>query len=201
MATNVTERGGETAANSVSETWRPLMIAGGILAALGVLAVVFPFTTGIAIELLLGGLLVVGGLTHGWHAFGARRWTGFLGGVALAVLYVIAGLVLLANPLVGLATLTLLVGAFFLADGIVELYMGLRVRPETNWVGLAVSGVLSLVLAGLVLVGWPSTAAWAVGLLFGINLLVTGFGLIAIAVGGRRTAQTEGTEAGMPRVG
>lgn len=186
MVTGTTETEGAMA-NSVSETWRSLMVVGGILAVLGVLAIVFPFATGIGIELLLGGLLVVGGIVHAWHALSARGWAGFLGGVALGVLYAIAGLVLLANPVVGLATLTLLIGAFFVVDGIVELYMGLRVRPETNWAGLAISGVLSLVLAWLILAGWPSTAVWAVGVLFGINLLTTGLAMAAVAMGGRRT--------------
>ncbi|WP_049934587.1 HdeD family acid-resistance protein [Halalkalicoccus jeotgali] len=187
METRTTERGEERVGNSASETWRTLMVVGGVLAILGMLAVVFPFVTGIGIELLLGGLLVVGGLIHAWHALSARGWAGFLGGVALGALYVIAGLVLLVNPVVGLATLTLLVGSFFVVDGVVELYMGLRVRPETNWVGLVVSGVLSLVLAWLILAGWPSTAVWAVGVLFGINLLTTGLAMAAVAMGGRRT--------------
>ncbi|MDL5361604.1 HdeD family acid-resistance protein [Halalkalicoccus sp. NIPERK01] len=197
MVTQTTEME-ESMANSASETWRSLMIVGGVLAVLGVLAIAFPFATGIGIELLLGGLLVVGGVVHGWHALSARRWAGFFGGVALGVLYVIAGLVLLANPVVGLATLTLLVGAFFLVDGVVELYMGFRVRPGTNWAGLAVSGVLSLVLAGLILAGWPSTAVWAVGLLFGINLLTTGLAMAAVAMGGRRMERA-GAGAGTPR--
>lgn len=177
--------------NSASGAWRPLLIAGAILAVLGVLAIAFPFATGIGVELAIGGLLVVGGIVHGWHAFGARGWTGFLGGVALAALYLIAGLVVLANPVLGMVTLTLLVGAFFLVDAIVELYMGFRVRPEANWTGLLASGVLSLVLAGLILIGWPATAAWTIGLLVGINLLTTGLAMAAIAMGGRRMARTE----------
>ncbi len=177
--------------NSASGAWRPLLIAGAILAVLGVLAIAFPFATGIGVELAIGGLLVVGGIVHGWHAFGARGWTGFLGGVALAALYLIAGLVVLANPVLGMVTLTLLVGAFFLVDAIVELYMGFRVRPEANWTGLLASGVLSLVLAGLILIGWPATVAWTIGLLVGINLLTTGLAMAAIAMGGRRMARTE----------
>ncbi|MCL7416425.1 MAG: HdeD family acid-resistance protein [Halalkalicoccus sp.] len=198
MVTRTTEMEESMAIDGVSETWRPLMIVGGVLVALGVLAVVFPFATGIGIELLLGGLLVVGGIVQAIHAFGARRWTGFLAAIALGALYLIAGLVVLANPLLGLATLTLLVGSFFLVDGVVELYMGWQVRPEANWVGLVVSGALSLVLAGLILAGWPSTAVWAVGLLFGINLLTTGFAMIAVAMGGRRTERA-GVQPGTPR--
>lgn len=196
MTTRIAERGAET---SDGEAWRPLMIVGGLLAVLGLLAIAFPFATGIGVEVALGALLVVGGIAQGVHAFGARGWTGVLGTAALGALYVLAGVVILANPLLGLATLTLLVGVFFLVDGVVELIMGVRVRPETNWAGLVVSGVLSLVLAGLILVGWPATAVWAIGLLVGINLLTTGMAMAALAMGGRRMERTAGARSDAPR--
>jgi len=193
MAAPATKRSEEAmiGTNDISEGWRPLMIVGGAVAALGLLAIAFPFATGIGVELLLGGLLVAGGIIHGVHAFGARGWTGVLAQLGLGALYLIAGLVMLSNPVLGLATLTLILGAFFLADGIVEIYMAWTVRPESNWAGLLFSGVLSLALAGLILVGWPGTAAWAVGLLLGVNLLTTGIAMAAIAMGGRRIARTE----------
>lgn len=191
MATRATEQGGEAGIEHGGKAWRPLLIVGGILSMLGVLAIAFPFATGIGVEIALGALFIVGGIAQGVHAFGTRGWTGFLGEAALGALYLVAGLAILSNPVLGLTTLTLLMGAFFLADGLIELYMGLRVRPETNWVGLMVSGVLSLALAGLILVGWPATAAWAIGLLVGVNLLTTGIALAAVAMGARRMGRTE----------
>jgi uncharacterized membrane protein HdeD (DUF308 family) len=193
MASPVTKRSEEAmiGTDGVVESWRPLMMAGGALVVLGLLAIAFPFATGIGVELLLGGLLVAGGIIHGVHAFGARGWTGVLAQLGLGALYLIAGLVMLSNPVLGLVTLTLILGAFFLADGIVEIYMAWAVRPESNWAGLLFSGVLSFALAGLILVGWPGTAAWAVGLLLGVNLLTTGIAMAAIAMGGRRIARTE----------
>lgn len=193
MSTRTTKRseGTTIGENGVVESWRPLMFVGVVLTALGVLAIVFPFYTGIAVELLFGGLLLAGAIAQGFHAIGAQRWSGVFAELGLGALYLIAGLVLLSNPLLGLATLTLILGAFFLVDGVVEIYMAWAVRPESNWVGLLISGALSLALAGLILVGWPSTALWAVGLLFGVNLMATGVALAALAVGGRRIARAE----------
>lgn len=148
MATRATERGEGVIEDGISGTWRPLMIVGAVVTALGVLAIAFPFATGIGVELLFGGLLVAGGIVHVLHAFGVRGWTGFVGEVALGALYLIAGLVVLSNPLFGLATLTLILGAFFLADGLVEIYTAWTVRPESNWSGLLDSGLLSLALGG-----------------------------------------------------
>lgn len=191
MATRATERDGETGIEQGGKTWRPLLMVGGILSILGVLAVAFPFATGIGVEIALGALFIVGGIAQGVHAFGTRGWTGFLGEAVLGGLYLVAGLAILSNPVLGLATLTLLVGAFFLADGLIELSMGLRVRPETSWIGLLVSGVFSLVLAGLILVGWPATTTWAIGLLVGVNLFTTGIALAAVAMGTRRMGRVD----------
>lgn len=114
-------------------SWRYLMGAGVLLAVLGAIAIFTPFVTGLTLSIALGGLLVVGALAHVAHAFAAQGWKGSIWQTALAVVYAAAGVSLLVNPLVGLTTLTLLVIAYFLADGIVEVVMGVRMRSEPRW--------------------------------------------------------------------
>ena len=168
------------------------MMGGGVLiASLGVLAILFPFVTGVSLSILLGAALVVGALVHLASAFSGRGWKGFVAQTLLAVLYAVAGILLIANPVVGLTTLTILLVAFLLVDGIFEIVMGFRIRSEKGWGGLVVSGVLALVIAGLVFASWPASAAWAVGLLFGANLFVTGLSMVYVAMGGR-DAEREG---------
>ncbi|WP_132058703.1 HdeD family acid-resistance protein [Halorussus amylolyticus] len=157
---------------------RSFKIGGALLVVLGLLAIAFPFVTGLSLSILLGALLVVGALVHVAHAFSARKWTGSIWQILLAVLYGFAGISLLANPVLGLLTLSLLLVSYFLVDGVVEIAMGVRVRPADGWVWLVGSGVLSLLLAVLLWVGWPATAAWALGLFFGLNLLSTGLAMI-----------------------
>jgi len=162
-------------------SWRALEIAGAVIALLGVLGILFPFVTGLSISLLLGGLLVVGGLVHIAHAFRARGWKGFAGQALLAVVYTLAGLSLLANPVLGLTTLTLLLIVYFVLSGLVEAVIGLQIRDSSGWAWAVASGVLSVVLGGLLWLGFPGTAAWALGLVFGINLLSTGLSMFVIA--------------------
>lgn len=173
----------------LGESWRYLAAVGGVIAVLGLLAIAFPFVTGLSLSVLFGVLLVVGGIGHIAHAFSARGWTGFLAQVLLAVLYGVGGIALLVNPVVGLATLTLVLAGFFLADGVVEMGMGLRLRPGSGWGWLVASGALAVLIGVLVWVGWPSTAAWALGALFGINLLSTGLSMVLLALGGRRATR------------
>lgn len=163
---------------------RPLAIAGGVVGLLGILAITFPVATGLSITFLLGALLVLSGVVHGAHAFTVRGWSGSLWQVTLGVVSVLAGVLLLVNPLVGLASLTLLVIAYLLVDGIAELLVSLRMGGEEgrNWI--AASGVVSLALAALLWVGFPATAAWAIGLLVGASLLVTGISMVMVAMTG-----------------
>ncbi len=159
-----------------------MMGAGALIAVLGILAVLFPFVTGISLSILLGALLVVGALVHVAHAF-SGGWKRFVVQGLLAAVYAVAGIVLMANPVVGLTTLTIILVAFLLADGVLEIIMGYRLRGERGASSLIVSGVLGLVIAGLIWAGFPSSALWAIGLLFGVNLLVTGVSMMFMARG------------------
>ncbi|WP_458209505.1 HdeD family acid-resistance protein [Haladaptatus sp. NG-SE-30] len=179
----------DTTRQSTADTaWRTLMGVGAVLAVLGVIAIFFPFVTGIALSVLLGGALLVGAILHAVHAFSAGDWKGVLWQVVLVVVYGIAGLSLVFNPILGLTTLTLLLIAYLVVDGIVELVMGFALRPERSWGWVVASGVISLLLAGLLWIGWPATAAWALGLLFGVSVLTSGLSMVGLAMGGRKVA-------------
>ncbi len=165
--------------------WKTLAVAGGGVAVLGLLAITLPLATGIAIASLLGILLILSGFLHGGYAVSARGWSGTLWQVVLAVVSVVAGLVVITNPVFGLVTLTVLVIAYLFVDGIAELTTSVRMKPGSGRGWIAASGLLSLVLAGLLWAGFPADAAWIVGLWVGVSLLVTGLSMIGVAYGGR----------------
>ena len=178
-----------TGAPDVQDSWRELEIGGVVIALLGVLAILFPFVTGVSLSILLGALLVLGALVHVAHAFRAPGWKGFVGQVLLAIVYAFAGISLLANPVLGLATLTLLLITYLVVSGIVETAVGLRVRDQPAWGWIVLSGVLSIVLGVLLWLGFPSTAAWALGLVVGINLLSTGISMFMLGRGVHKRAK------------
>ncbi|WP_226005514.1 HdeD family acid-resistance protein [Natrinema salinisoli] len=170
---------------ALENEWRPLAIAGGIVGLIGLLAMAAPTVTGLSVSLALGLLLVVGGFVHGAHAFTARGWRGSIWQTALAIVSVLAGLAVLAAPAVALVTLTLALVVYLVVDGLVELATAMRMPGSAARTSIAVSGVVAIALAGLLWVGFPATAAWAIGLLVGANLLVTGLSMVAIAVAAR----------------
>ena len=181
-----TESPTQSTAMTTPGSWRPVIIGGLAIALVGLVAMIAPFLTGVSLSLLLGGLLVVGGIVHLVQAFGVRGWRAFVWQVVLAGVYGVVGIALLANPIVGLTTLTALVIAFFLVEGVVEIAMGLGSRAHAGWGSLVASGLLSLVLAGLLIAGLPGSLLWAVGLLFGINVFVTGATMVYLGMTNRR---------------
>jgi len=154
---------------------------GLVLIVLGGLAILLPLAAALAINLLLGLLLLASGVAMGVQALrsmGAARFWWHLG---LAVLYGLMGVVLLLDPLQGVVTLTLLLAALLLFEGVVKIALALPMRGVNGWLWLLFSGVITALLGGLILSGLPGSAAWALGLIVGINLLITGVSLVSLA--------------------
>ncbi len=172
------------------------VVGGVLLAVLGLLALAAPFITGLALSILLGAALVVGALIHVAAAFSAGTALNVVWQVVLGVAYGLVGISILANPILGLTTLTILVVAFFAVEGIVQLGWAVTGAGSRLWPGL--SGAISLLLAGMLLVGFPATALWAVGVLFGVDLLVTG---VSMAMHGRTQEPATAVEAPAETVG
>jgi uncharacterized membrane protein HdeD (DUF308 family) len=113
---------------------------------------------------------------------------GFWWSLISAALAVAAGLILLAQPVQGTLTLTIVVGAYFLAEGVATIMYALEHRRELSerWQWLLVAGIMDLLIAAVIIVGLPGSALWAVGLLVGINLLFGGASLIGMALAARK---------------
>jgi uncharacterized membrane protein HdeD (DUF308 family) len=151
------------------------------LIAAGALAILFPLVASIAAKVMIGWFLLVAGAVTLWHAFQARSWGDALLSAAIGVLHLAVGVYLAFFPLTGLVGLTILMGALFGAQGIIEALMASRRRPAAGWGWMAVSGAASLALGLLLILGLPGTALWALGLMLGINFLTSGIMFIALA--------------------
>ncbi|MCU4925121.1 DUF308 domain-containing protein [Halobacteria archaeon AArc-dxtr1] len=193
MVTQPTEE--LSAEHTLGTDWQLIAITGGVIALLGILAIAFPFVTGLSVAYVLGAVLVVSGIVHGAAGITHRRWTGAVWQLAVGAVTVIAGLLMLANPVLGLVTLTVLAIAYLLVDGITELAASRRVEG-TDRRYIVASGILSLVLAGLLWAGFPASAAWAVGVIVGVSLLSTGASMFVISMSGRRATKVDTGMAG-----
>jgi len=174
---------------AVSERRGWFMGLGILLILLGTVAIGAPLATGVAVNLLIGWLLVISGIAHGFHAFKASGWRGGLVQVLCGLLYLGVGVMMIRNPITGLLLLTLTVLVYFIVSGIFKIILAIRVEnlPQRGWV--TVSGVLSMVLAIYIGSQFPISAMWLIGMLFGIEMIFSGWAFIMIAVATRRLAE------------
>ena len=150
---------------------------------LGLLALFEPMIATLAVEIFAGWLFLISGVVGLVGVFTARRVPGFWWGVISALLALVLGVYLIWRPLAGILSLTLAVAAFFSAQGIVQIITAIEHRNLlASWVWMVVGGIVNLILAFIILSGWPGTAAWTLGLLFGINLFMWGLSLVMTAV-------------------
>jgi uncharacterized membrane protein HdeD (DUF308 family) len=168
---------------------------------MGVVAIGAPVVATIAVQFMLGWLLVISGIAEGIHAFMAQGWRGFLLELLSAVLYLAVGVLLLVNPLGGAVALTIVVAVFLIVEGIFKIITALRVRDHDGWGWLLASGIVSVVLGVLIWAQWPASGLWVIGLLVGIQLLFTGWALVMLALAAKRWRRAMAATPAAPHPG
>ncbi len=135
--------------------------------------------------LAFGILLLVGGGVQIVQAFSCRGWRSMLPHAGIALLYIAAGLVILFDPVGSTLALTLLLGLFILAGGILRLIIGFQAREQAHWGWIVLSGALGIGLGGLILYQWPTGSFWIIGLFLAIEILFQGWSAVLIGLGFR----------------
>ena len=177
----------QAVATSLHEHWVLFLIEGIILVVLGLIAIVVPPIATLAVELLFGWLFLLSGIMGLITTFWMRDAPGFWWSLLSGVLGIAAGIVLLVWPLSGVLSLTLVLIVFFTIEGIASIMYALEHKLELSgrWGFMLASGIIDLIIAAIILFGLPGSAAWALGLLVGINLAFGGAALIAMALHAR----------------
>jgi uncharacterized membrane protein HdeD (DUF308 family) len=172
---------------AVREHWKAFLFEGILLVVLGLAAIIVPPLASLAVTIVLGWMFLISGIAGLALTFWARQMPGFWWSLLSAVLAVVAGIVLLAQPVEGTLTLTIVVGAYFLAEGVATIMYALEHRRELSerWSWMLVAGLMDILIAAVIIAGLPGSALWAVGLLVGINLLFGGASLIGMALAAR----------------
>jgi uncharacterized membrane protein HdeD (DUF308 family) len=177
-------------ASSLHAHWRLFLAEGIVLLILGILAIVVPQIATIAAAVFIGWLLLVSGVVGLIATFRMRSAPGFVWSLVSAIIGIVAGILLLRSPVSGALSLTLILTVFLAIEGVVSILFAFEHKRELSgrWGAMLFSGVVDLFLAGIIFAGLPGTAAWAIGLLIGINLVFGGAALIAMAVHARDSA-------------
>jgi uncharacterized membrane protein HdeD (DUF308 family) len=175
---------------AVRAHWKAFLFEGILLAILGLAAMIVPPLASLAVTIFLGWMFLVTGIAGLVISFWAREMPGFWWSLISAALAVLAGGVLLARPMQGVLTLTIVMGAYFLAEGVATIMYALEHRKELSarWSWMLVAGLMDILIAFFIIAGLPGSAEWAIGLLVGINLLFGGATLIGMALAARNSA-------------
>ena len=164
----------------------PLTLMGVLLIILGVLAIGTPAVAGKAVVLVIGTMLLLAGIVQIVSGLRSEGWSKKLPPLILGVIVALCGLGLLGEPWVGMKFITLVLAIFFVVEGIWKIIASFSYRPASGWLLILASGVITLFLGLFIWKQWPVSGLWAVGILVGVNLLMTGISMVALASTVRR---------------
>jgi uncharacterized membrane protein HdeD (DUF308 family) len=174
---------------SIRGHWRLFLIEGIVLVLLGIGAILIPALASLAVAIFLGWLFLIGGIVGVVTTVMSRHAPGFGWSLASAIVTIIAGLFLIGWPFGGVVSLTVVLAAYLVADGIASMLFAYEHRAQlhSRWGWLFLNGVIDLLLAGIIVWVLPLGAFWALGLIIGIDFIFGGSSLIAMALASRHT--------------
>lgn len=159
---------------------------GVLLIILGLLALAAPLIAGVAVTVMLGWLLILGGVAHlvvSWHL---RHTGGMIWELLIGLAYIIVGIYLLYQPVVGLVALTAFLGSYLLIKGIFEIVMWFRIRHVRGSGWVLFDSIVSILLAVLIWMHLPNSAVWVIGTLVGFGILFSGISRLVLGIHARR---------------
>lgn len=183
-------------ANTPSDVVRhasTLSILWGVaLICLGILAIGSPMIAAVAVNALIAWLIIIAGIVHLAVAFHTREAGSMIWRFLVGLAYIAFGVYMIVRPVLGVASLTLVLATLFLVEGIFDIVMFFRVRTarRSSWVLL--DGIVTVLLGLLIYLHWPSSSVWAIGTLVGVSLIFSGVTRLMLALAVRRVASAAG---------
>ena len=172
--------------------WKLFLFQGVVMVILGILAVAWPAVATLAVDIYIGWLFLISGTVGLVAMFSARDVPAFFWTLLTAALAMAVGVLLIWKPAEGAESLTIVLTAFFIAEGVFQIAGSFAYRDAMpgSWGWMLASGISDLILAGLLIMYWPVSAAWALGLLVGVNLITSGVAIVVTAIEARNLVQT-----------
>ena len=182
----VAEHAIERAADNVQAITRAILTLGIVLVILGTISLIVPWISGLAVQAIVGLLMIAAGITWTVFSFQAKSWGSGLWEALVGVLSIASGVVMLAHPVISLAILTLVLAVYFISGGVLKMVFAFqhKMLPGRNWV--IFSGIVSILLGLMITYQWPFSGTWAVGTLVGVDLLFAGISFIRIGSASER---------------
>jgi uncharacterized membrane protein HdeD (DUF308 family) len=171
-----------------ASTWS--IVWGVLLIIFGMLAVGSPFVAAVAVNVVIAWLIVLAGVVHLILAFHAHGAGSLIWKLLVGLAYLCFGVYLIIHPVLGVASLTLLLASLFLVEGIlnIALFFKMRSMQGSSWV--LMDGIITLLLGLMIYLQWPSSSAWAIGTLVGVSMIISGVTRVMLSLAVRKTTDT-----------
>ena len=169
-------------ASTLSVVWGVLLIL------LGMLAITSPFIAAVAVNIVIAWLIVLAGVVHFIVAFHKREAGSLIWRLLVGLAYVAFGFYLIARPVAGVASLTLVLASLFLVEGVLDIVMFFQARAARGSGWFLFDGIVTLLLGLMIYVQWPSSSAWAIGTLVGVSLIISGVTRVMLSFAVRKAA-------------
>jgi uncharacterized membrane protein HdeD (DUF308 family) len=179
----------ETFLTSLQSASKKVIIFAVVLIILGILSIVLPAYSGMTIAVILGILFVIGGVLRTTFAFVTTSWGSAILRFLFGLVMFFGGLWLIINPDMGMTTLTIVLAAMFIIDGISEVLFSFFLKPIGGGSMMLIDGILGVLLGIFIFVKWPASGEWAIGLLVGIKLIIDGIALLSLGMVGKKTIE------------
>jgi len=169
-----------TSAAIVRETSRLSLLWGVLLIILGIMAIAYPFAAAAAVNVVLAWLITLAGVVHILLAFRAHGVGSVLWRLLVGLAYLSIGVYLITHPILGIATLTLVLASLFVIEGIFEIIWFFQMRSVRGSIWILFDGIITLVLGWMIYMQWPSSSVWAIGTLVGISMISSGISRVML---------------------
>ncbi len=167
-----------------ASTWS--IVWGVCLVVFGMLAVGSPFLAAVAVNLMIAWLIILAGVVHLIVALHAHRAGRLLSKLLIGVAYVFCGAYLLLHPMLGVASLTLVLASLFLIEGVLNVILFLQMRSFRGSGWVLVDGVITFLLGLMIYLEWPSSSIWAIGVLVGVSMILSGVTRVMLSLAARK---------------
>jgi uncharacterized membrane protein HdeD (DUF308 family) len=178
----------------LKKNWGWLLAFGILSIVLGTIGLGMTFALTEVSIIFFGVLLIVGGVFQLFDAFKCKGWKSTVWHVLIALLYVAAGILMVNQPLMAAATLTLILAWILIAVGVSRIVMAFQLKPANGWYWPLVAGLVSILLGGMILAEWPVSGLWVIGLFVAIELIFNGWSYVFVALAARRAGRSEATD-------
>jgi uncharacterized membrane protein HdeD (DUF308 family) len=159
---------------------------GVLLVVFGFIAIGAPFLAAVAVSAVVAWLIVLAGIVHVAVAFHSHGAGSVIWKLLVGLAYLVFGGYMLIHPVLSVASLTLVLAALFVIEGVLNIVLYFKMRPLHGSIWVLVDGLITLLLGTMIYLQWPFSAIWAIGILVGVSMMISGFTRIALSSAVRR---------------